>query len=63
LIAFPVAYLAMRAWLDDFAYATEIGWIVFAVTGLLTLLIAWSTISWQSIRAAIGDPVRALRYE
>ena len=62
-IAFPVSYLAMRSWLADFAYATEVGWGVFAATAVLTLLVAWSTIGWQSVRAAIANPIRSLRYE
>jgi putative ABC transport system permease protein len=63
VIAFPIAYIIMKSWLEDFAYATEMGWIVFATTAVISLLVAWSTVSWQSIRAAISDPVRSLRYE
>ncbi len=63
VIAFPISYLVMSAWLEDFAYATEIGWAVFAATAFIILIIAWSTVSWQSVRAAISDPVRSLRYE
>lgn len=63
VIAFPIAYLSMKAWLQDFAYATEIGWLVFVVTAIIVLIVAWSTVSWQAIRAAISDPVRSLRYE
>ena len=62
-IAFPLAYLGMKAWLEDFAYATEIGWMVFVLTALVSLFVAWSTVSWQSIRVAVSDPVRSLRYE
>ena len=63
VIGFPLGYLAMSRWLQEFAYATEIGWLVFVATGLATLLIAWSTVGWQSMKAAIADPVRSLRYE
>jgi putative ABC transport system permease protein len=61
--AFPIAYLAMQSWLESFAYATDIGWLVFMSAGIAALLIAWLTVGYQSIRAAVADPVRSLRYE
>ncbi len=63
LIGFPVAWFAMSKWLQDFAYATTIGWGIFAIAGVSALLIAWLTVSYQSIRAATCNPVEALRYE
>ena len=62
-IGMPVAWYAMHQWLQGFAYATEIGIGVFLFAGSVALLIAWLTVSWQSIRAAVTDPVKSLRYE
>jgi len=63
LIAFPVALWAMHAWLADFAYRTEINWWIFAIAGLIALLIALVTVSFQAIRAALMNPVKSLRTE
>ena len=63
VVAAPVAYLAMDRWLNDFAYRIEISWPIFLMAGLATLGIAMITVSYQAIRAALGDPVEALRYE
>jgi len=63
LVAFPVAWLAMNKWLEGFAYKIDLDWWMFAVAGLATVLIAWVTVSWQSIRAALANPVKSLRTE
>jgi len=63
LIAFPFAYLAIRKWLESFAYKTTLSWWIFALSGILALGIALLTVSWQSWRAATRNPVEALRYE
>lgn len=63
IIAAPLAYFAINTWLEDFAYRTEISWWVFAVSGLSALFIAWGTVGWQSLKAAMTNPVEALRYE
>lgn len=63
LIATPIAWYAMHKWLDNFAYKTELSWWIFAMAGLLALVIAILTVSWQSWRAATRNPVEALRYE
>jgi putative ABC transport system permease protein len=63
LIACPVAWYAMNKWLNNFAYRISIGWWVFALAGILALVIALLTVSWQSYRAANKNPVEALRYE
>ncbi len=63
VIAWPIAWFIMRAWLNDFAYRTEIGWLVFALAGGLALFIAVLTVSTQAIRAAVANPVQSLRYE
>lgn len=63
LIAWPLAWYVMNRWLEDFAYRIEIGWWVFALAGALALLIALLTVSYQAIKAALANPVEALRYE
>lgn len=63
IIATPVAYYVMDKWLENFAYKTEISWLIFALAGLLALGIALLTVSWQSWRAATRNPVEALRHE
>ncbi len=62
-IAFPVAWWLMNKWLTDFAYRIDIGWWVFVVAGIAALLIALLTISFQSIKSAIANPVKSLRTE
>lgn len=63
VIATPIAYYAMSRWLENFAYKTALSWWIFALAGLLSLLVALLTVSWQSWRAATRNPVEALRYE
>lgn len=63
LVAIPVSYLAMQQWLADFAYRTNLNIWVFAGAGLAALLIAWLSVSYQSIKAALANPVDALRDE
>jgi putative ABC transport system permease protein len=63
IIAVPVAWYVMNKWLQDFAYRINIEWWVFVVAGLAALLIALITISFQSIKAAIANPVKSLRTE
>ncbi|MGH7598155.1 MAG: FtsX-like permease family protein [bacterium] len=63
IVAWPIAYYAMNRWLQDFAYRIEIGWWTFALAGGAALLIALLTVSAQAIRAALANPVEALRYE
>ncbi|GAB2544136.1 ABC transporter permease [Spirosoma aerophilum] len=63
LIAVPVAWWAMSLWLEDFAYRIDIEWWMFALAGLLALIIALLTVSFQSIKAALMNPVRSLRSE
>jgi putative ABC transport system permease protein len=62
-IAVPVAWYVMDKWLQNFAYKTELNWWVFVIAGLLALLIALITVSWQSWKAATKNPVEALHYE
>jgi hypothetical protein len=63
VLAWPIGYYAMNEWLQNFAYRINIGWWVFAVSGGLALLIALLTISAQALKAALANPVEALRYE
>jgi putative ABC transport system permease protein len=63
LIAFPLAWYGMSKWLQDFAYRTDISWWVYALAGGLTIGIALLTISFQSVRAALANPVKSLRSE
>ncbi|GAB3936467.1 ABC transporter permease [Larkinella terrae] len=63
LLAAPVAWWAMSKWLKDFAYKVDIEWWIFALAGLLAVGIALLTISFQSIRAALTNPVKSLRSE
>ena len=62
-IAAPVAYYAMSRWLENFAYRIELGPSVFIGAGLLALVVALTTVSYQAVRAALVNPVDALRYE
>ena len=63
VIASPVAWYFMNHWLQDFAYRINIGWYVFLITGIAALLIAFITIGFQSIKAAMANPVESLRTE
>jgi len=63
LVAWPLAYFVMTSWLDGFAYRTNIGLFTFLFAGALAILVAFLTISYQAIRAAMANPVKSLRYE
>jgi putative ABC transport system permease protein len=63
VIAFPIAWYAMSQWLQDFAYHTEINWWIFAMAGAITVIIALVTVSFQSVKAALMNPVKSLRSE
>jgi len=63
IIAWPVAYYMMHRWMQNFAYRTRIGLWSFLFSALLALIIALFTVSYQSVRAALADPVDCLRYE
>ena len=63
VIASPIAWWAMNRWLQDFAYKIDIEWWVFALAGLLAVGIALLMVSFQSIRAALMNPVKSLRSE
>jgi putative ABC transport system permease protein len=63
LLAFPVAWWAMNNWLKDFPYRVHISWWIFAIAIVAALLIAFITVSFQSIKAATSNPVKSLRTE
>jgi putative ABC transport system permease protein len=63
IISFPLAWMAMNRWLQDFAYRTSLDWWVFALAGIIGLFIAVVTISFQAIKAALANPVKSLRTE
>ena len=63
LISLPVGWFVMNKWLEDFSYRIEIGWWVFVLATLLAVTIAIITVSYQSIKAAMANPVKSLRTE
>jgi ABC-type antimicrobial peptide transport system permease subunit len=63
LIAWPLAYLVMRGWLQDFAYKVSMGPLIFILATGLTIFIAFVTVSYHSIKAALANPIDSLRYE
>ncbi|MES2328931.1 MAG: ABC transporter permease [Bacteroidota bacterium] len=63
LISFPIAWWALHKWLQDFAYQVDLRWQVFGLAGLLALVIALLTVSFQAIKAAMANPVKSLRTE
>jgi len=63
IIASPVAYYVMNKWLQDFVYRTHIQWWVFASSAALALAIAFLTVSYQSVKAAMANPVKSLKSE
>ncbi len=63
VIASPIAYFFMNKWLADFAYRIEISWWMFAAAGAAAMLIAFLTVGFQSVKAALANPVESLRSE
>ena len=63
VIASPVAWWAMNKWLQDFAYRISISWKVFFIAGIAAIMIAFITLSFQTIKAAMANPVKSLRTE
>jgi len=63
LISSPIAWYAMKTWLQGFEYRVQINWWVFVLAGLSAIFIALCTISFQAIRAAVASPVNSLRSE
>jgi putative ABC transport system permease protein len=63
VLAIPLSWYVMQKWLEDYEYKIEIGWGVFAVSGIISVIIALLTVSYQSIRAALANPANSLRTE
>jgi putative ABC transport system permease protein len=63
IIASPIAGLAMHKWLQGYAYHVELSWWIFASAGAGTLIVAFLTVSWQVIKAALSNPTKSLRSE
>ncbi len=63
IIACPVSWLIMYLWLQDFAYRTSLAWWVFALAGVVALVISVLTTTTQITRMALRNPIEALRYE
>ena len=63
IIAMPIAWYAINKWLQDFEYRTNISWWVFVIAGMIAVLIALITVSFQAIKAALANPVKSLRTE
>ena len=63
IIAFPVAYYFMNAWLQDFKFSNGIQWWYFALVGILAIAITVVSVSYQAIKAAKMNPVKSLKTE
>jgi putative ABC transport system permease protein len=63
VIASPIAWWLMHSWLQNYTYRVNIGWLVFVITGVMSLGIAVATVSYQAIKAALSNPVISLRAE
>jgi len=63
VVAWPIAYFLMDKWLQNFAYKTDVGIFTYLISGCFALLIAIITVSFQTIKTAISNPVDALKYE
>jgi putative ABC transport system permease protein len=63
LIAWPIAWFAVYNWLNDFAYRINISWWVFGIAGIVAVMIALVTVSYQAIRAGLSNPVKSLKID
>jgi putative ABC transport system permease protein len=63
VIATPIAWYYMHTWLQDYVYRINISWWIFLVGGIVAIVIALATVSFQAIRAAVANPVKSLRNE
>ena len=63
IIGLPLAWWAMRRWLDDFAYRVDFSWTIFAYAGLSAIFFALAAVSVQTIKSALANPVKSLRTE
>jgi len=63
VVAIPVSWYAINSWLEGFAYHINLNWSIFIIASLVALLIAWFTVGYESIKAAVANPVESLRTE
>jgi putative ABC transport system permease protein len=63
LIAFPLSYYWLDQLLQDFAYRISVGWWIFALTGVITILLTLLTVGWQAIAAATANPIKSIKTE
>ena len=63
MLDIPLAFFMTKSWLQDFAYRIELTWTIFIAAGIATITIALLTVCFQSIKAAIANPVNSLRSE
>jgi putative ABC transport system permease protein len=63
VVAIPITVIAMKSWLQGFAYRTGLPWWIFAAAGLLSIVIALLTVGYQALKAALANPVTSLRSE
>jgi putative ABC transport system permease protein len=63
LISIPLSWFVINSWLKGFAYHIEVSWIIFVVASLTALLIAWLTVGYESVKAALTNPAKSLRTE
>jgi putative ABC transport system permease protein len=63
VIAVPVSYFAIHRWLESYAYHINVSWMIFALAALAALVIAWVTVSYESLKAAVVNPAKSLRSE
>jgi hypothetical protein len=63
VIAVPVAWFGINSWLESFAYRIDLDWVIFVAASLAALFIAWLTVSYESVKAAVANPSKSLRSE
>jgi putative ABC transport system permease protein len=63
VVAWPVSYFMMSRWLNEFAFRIPIGWSIFILSGFVALFLAIVTVGYQAAKAAVANPVDAIRYE
>jgi ABC-type antimicrobial peptide transport system permease subunit len=63
VIAVPLSIFAINRWLEGFAYHIKVGWVIFPLAALAALLVAWLTVSYESLKAAVTNPAKSLRAE
>jgi len=63
ILAWPLAYFGMKSWLENYAYRTDLSWMIFVAAMALALVVALASVSFQALRAAVTNPAKALKYE